>query len=641
MIRAFCSENVVLRSALVLLLFLGSLASYGSNVGESSRMLVHLLSYIRADYGGAVQNGNIVNQAEYSEQLDFLKQASELSHLIPELKNHVEFQKTYSVFKDAVEKKLAAAVIAKLAGDLETQAIALAKIEITPRRWPDLRHGKMLFNRQCAQCHGANGNGDGPAGTKLDPKPTDFHSEKLSELPPFQAYNTIRLGVPGTGMASFQDLSPNETWDLAFYVLSLRYQDGGLKTPTQIPDNISLNEVATTSDNSFLKKLAGSPAEKREKIRALRLHEELNESTFYYEARRLLSQAREQAQAGDWTAAKMSAVASYLEGVEPIEPTLRRKSPAMIERLERKMADVRRAIDNRSPDLKMIIDDANALIVSAEEESKKQESTAWMAFLISFGIITREALEAILVLVTVLGVTRSFGSKTATRAIHAGWLTAVVAGFATWYAAGRLITISGADREWMEGVVALLAVVILIYMGFWLHQKTEIGKWREFIEKMVGQAIERKSMTAFVLLSFTTVYREIFESVLFLQALSLEMGSEQNWAIGAGAVAALGTMSLFSVIASRLSLKLPVRQLCQMSSWMMIVLAIVLLGKAVHAFQEVGVVPMTLLPTSLRFELLGIFPTYETFAAQLAGVTLILGIYYLRDRTWTGRGASL
>ena len=622
----------MIRSTLILLVLLVAPLAFGNQAAESSRMLVHLLSYIRADYGGAVENGKVISVPEYTEQLDFLKQASELSHLIPELKDHAEFQGKYLLFKEAVEKKADSAVVAQLAGDLETQAIALAKIEITPRRWPDVNHGKMLFDRQCAQCHGADGKGDGPSGKQLDPKPTDFHSDKMNELPPFQVYNTIRLGVPGTGMASFQDLSRNETWDLAFYVLSLRYQGQGNKGAAELPHGISLKEVAITSDSSLLKKLPGSEAEKKDLIRRVRLHVEQNESTFYFEARRLLNQSLQQAQAGDWTGAKISAVASYLEGIEPIEPPLRRKSPELITALEAKMAEVRHAIDAKSPELKNLIAEATSLVVTAEEQSKKQESTPWMAFAIAFGIITREALEAILVLITVLGVTKSFGSKSATRAIHAGWMVAIVAGFATWYAAGKIITITGADREWMEGVVALIAVAVLIYMGFWLHQKTEIGKWRQFVEKMVGEALERKSVAAFVLLSFTTVYREMFESVLFLQALSLEVGRDQNWAIGWGAGAALISMGLFTATASRLSLKMPVRQLCQVSSWMMIVLAVVLLGKAVHAFQEVGVVPMTLLPASVRFELLGIFPTYETFAAQVAGLLVILGIFFLKFR---------
>lgn len=622
----------MIRSTLLLLALTLAPVCFGDTTADSSRMLVHLLSYIRADYGGAVENGRVVSEAEYTEQLDFLKQASDLSRLIPELKDHNEFQKKYVTFKEAVERKSDATTVARLAGELEAQAIQLAKIEITPRRWPDVHHGKMLFDRQCAQCHGANGNGDGPSGANLDPKPTDFHSDKMNELPPFQAYNTIRLGVPGTGMASFHDLSPNETWDLAFYVLSLRYQGQSAKGVAELPRGISLKEVATSSDATLLKKLPGNETEKRDLIRRVRLHVEQNESTFFFEARRLLNQSLQQAQAGDWTAAKISAVASYLEGIEPIEPPLRRKNPALIESIERKMAEVRRAIDLKSPELKGLISDAISLVVTAEEQSKKQESTPWVAFLIAFGIITREALEAILVLITVLGVTKSFGSRSATRAIHAGWMVAVGAGLLTWFAAGRLITITGADREWMEGIVALIAVMILIYMGFWLHQKTEIGKWRQFVEKMVGEAMERKSVVAFVLLSFTTVYREMFESVLFLQALSLEVGSAQNYAIGWGAAAALLTMGLFTAAASRLSVKLPVRQLCQLSSWMMIVLAVVLLGKAVHAFQEVGVVPMTLLPASLRIELLGIFPTYETFAAQVVGLVVVLGIFFLKLR---------
>ena len=149
--------------------------------------------------------------------------------------------------------------------------------------------------------------------------------------------------------------------------------------------------------------------------------------------------------------------------------------------------------------------------------------------------------------------------------------------------------------------------------------------------------METKSLYAFGLLSFATVYRESFESVLFLRALSLEVGNEQGWAIGAGALAALFTMGALTLIFSRLSLKLPIRQLCQISSVMMIGLSVVLLGKSIHAFQETGFVSITLFPVAFRFEFLGIFPTYETWIAQALGLTAILAIYFLKEGSWFGR----
>ncbi len=604
---------------------------------EAPRMLVHLLSYIRADYGGAVVNGKVMSEVEYKEQREFLKHATELSLQLGPLKNNREFQTKFATLKTSIEQKLDSKIVGDLASALEKQAIELAKIEVTPQRWPDLHHGKMIYDRQCAQCHGTNGNGDGVAGKTLEPKPTNFHSEKMNGLPPFQAYNTIRLGVPGTGMANFGDLSARETWDLAFYVISIRHRSVQAIPPSPLPQGLSLKEISGSSDDDLLAKLPGSAEEKKTSLQAIRTHEERNESSFFFEARRLLNQALEQAQAGDWNLAKLSAVSSYLDGIEPIEPALRRRNPELISKMELKMGEVRRAIDLRSPELKSLVTDTQALIVTAEEISKKSDSSYWVSFWISFGIILREALEAILILVTILGVSRSFASRAAIMAIHGGWMAALAAGGVTWIIASRIISFSGADREYLEGIVALIAVTILIYLGFWLHQKTEIGRWRLFVEKMVSSAMEKKSLWAFALLSFTAVYRETFESVLFLQALSFEVGSSQGWAIASGAGSALLLMALITMIFSRLSLKLPIRQLCQVSSITMITLALVLLGKAVHSFQEVGLVPMTHFPLAFRFDLLGMFPTYETWAAQGLGLALILGIYLLKDRSWGNR----
>src|SRR4051812_44039416 len=72
---------------------------------EPARFLVHLLSYIGADYPGAVKNGKVISQSEYQEQKEFVQSAVEKSALIPELANDAEFKKNVQRLKSLVETK--------------------------------------------------------------------------------------------------------------------------------------------------------------------------------------------------------------------------------------------------------------------------------------------------------------------------------------------------------------------------------------------------------------------------------------------------------------------------------------------------------------------------------------------------------
>lgn len=114
----------------------------------------------------------------------------------------------------------------------------------TPER---VAHGAQLFlDGGCTSCHGASGLGDGPAASSLvyqsgEPvKPRNlrlgrFHrSTRLADI-----YMTIASGLDGTPMASFAKvMSPDDLWDVAFYVQSLapRFDErsDGLRCP-QLP----------------------------------------------------------------------------------------------------------------------------------------------------------------------------------------------------------------------------------------------------------------------------------------------------------------------------------------------------------------------------------------------------------------------
>ena len=93
-----------------------------------------------------------------------------------------------------------------------------------PKRTPGLiAQGRNAYAIWCVACHGERGAGDGPTAQTLNPRPRNFATEKFKQgSKPGQVFNTISRGVPGTGMAPFKNLSDEEKWALAWYVLELK-----------------------------------------------------------------------------------------------------------------------------------------------------------------------------------------------------------------------------------------------------------------------------------------------------------------------------------------------------------------------------------------------------------------------------------
>lgn len=84
-----------------------------------------------------------------------------------------------------------------------------------------LAKGKASYATNCATCHGDAGDGMGPAGQYMNPKPRNFAKDKFKKgTKPQQVFTSISQGLPNTSMTGYGHLSEDERWGLAYYVLS-------------------------------------------------------------------------------------------------------------------------------------------------------------------------------------------------------------------------------------------------------------------------------------------------------------------------------------------------------------------------------------------------------------------------------------
>ena len=184
------------------------------------------------------------------------------------------------------------------------------------------------------------------------------------------------------------------------------------------------------------------------------------------------------------------------------------------------------------------------------------------------------------------------GRREALRYVHAGWIAALALGAVTWVAASYVVTLSGASREVTEGVTALIAAGMLLYVGFWMHRHAHAARWKTFIETQVQAALSGRTRWALASIAFLAVYREAFETVLFYQALWIEAGPSGRVAVAGGFAAAAAGLVLLAWPILKMGLRLPVGWFFGVGSALMAVLAVVLAGKGIAALQHAGRLPV-------------------------------------------------
>ncbi|QDK42372.1 hypothetical protein DOM21_13145 [Bacteriovorax stolpii] len=629
-------KSILLLTILFSKLVVAQTVTPESNAESTPRFAIHLLDYLAHDYSGAVQNGKVISQGEYDEQKEFAHKVFELASTLPEIKNEKSIYSKIEKLKLMIEGKAEATDVSLQARNIQRDLIVITKITLSPTTQPSISNGKALFQQNCISCHGNNGYGDGEAGKGMDPAPANFHEpERMSAISAFHNYNTIRLGVPGTGMPPWTNFTDKEVWDLSFYLMAMRHAETLKKANGKgipLPANITLLDLASLSDTEIKAKMTSKDEDEKNTALALLRSKDGNTSGGEYigKAKEYLNEALAAYQKNSKDDAKRLAIQAYLEGIEPLEPMIKANNPELVIKIETEMAKIRQIIseENGNVDLlKAQIAVTDEVFNEVSEAIKSRELTFGVAFSGAFAIILREGFEAVLIVLTLLSAIRAFGNKTAARWVHAGWGSAVFLGFVAWFLSGALMNMSGASREILEAFTSTLAVVILLYFGFWLHRQTEISRWKKFIHEKVQGAIDNKNLWALASISFISVFREAFETVLFIRALWFQTGQNGKEAIGLGLIAALTLIFIFAFFTLKYSKKVPIRELFKFSAIMTCGLALILAGKATHSLQEAGIFDAAYLPFNLRFETIGLYPTWQTIGSQV--LTLVIAIFLI------------
>lgn len=618
---------------LILLALALCLSATASAEEPDVRTTWRLLDYIAVDYASAVSDGRVADKFEYREMVEFSDVVARQIAAFPDTKDNQALIRRSDQLRALIANKEPAERVARFARALAASLLTAYPVPLAPSQAPDLVRARTLFAQNCASCHGAAGTAPPAAMQALDPPPIDFTDiDRARQRSAFGLYQVITQGLEGTSMASFASLSDEDRWALAFYAGSIAFEDvaqgeriwredDGIRQ--LVPD---LETLAALTPES----LAGQIGEDRALavMAYLRANPDAvgqaNDAGSLAFVRDMLDRSLSAYQAGNREEARQLALSAYLDGFEPLEALLATRDGGLMREVEQALGQFRAGIESGADpsELQQLRARIDTLLARAEGALAPEAASEISTFLGAFTILLREGIEALLVVIAMIAFVKKSHRFEVLPYVHGGWIAALLAGVATWVVATYFVSISGASREMTEGIGALLAAVILVSVGIWMHGKSQAEEWRRYIQEKMGKALSRGSAWFLFGLAFVVVYREAFETILFYAAL---WNPQSSGIILAGALSAVALLALIAWAMLRYSHKLPITQFFRYSAILIAILAVILAGKGVGAFQEAGVLSATFIAGLPRLAELGFFPTVETIGAQLLALLALIG----------------
>jgi high-affinity iron transporter len=269
------------------------------------------------------------------------------------------------------------------------------------------------------------------------------------------------------------------------------------------------------------------------------------------------------------------------------------------------------------------------------------------AFLDIGVLVFREGLECILVLAAITA--SMTGSKQPyRRPVALGTGIAFVATLITWFIAVRIVgqLSESIPALHLQAATGLLAVIVLLVIMNWFFHKIYWGGWirahnrrRKVLLANSAAKIRRARLQwGLILLGFTSLYREGFEVVLFLQSYNLRLGGD---VVLKGAVLGIPLSGMVAILTFFLQQRLQYRKMLITTGILLGIVLLVMVGEQAQEMQLAHWIPTTQIGwlanyipawVSMWF---AVFPTYGTMVAQLLAAILVVGSYYVARPTRT------
>ncbi|WP_090738393.1 FTR1 family protein [Paenibacillus sp. Mc5Re-14] len=302
-----------------------------------------------------------------------------------------------------------------------------------------------------------------------------------------------------------------------------------------------------------------------------------------------------------------------------VEGHVQISDPASYTAIENQMTETSGYLLSSPPNTDKALQTLDQMLDRLRPLTEERSYTAWDAAL----ILLREGLEAILVLAALLAYAKKSGEAVAGRWIWAGAGTGLVLSgiLAVLFTSLVAAAASGSMRELLEGVTGLVAVVLMLTVGNWLHSKSNAAAWNRFVENSVGNALARGSLWSLFAVSALAILREGAETAIFYIGMAPAIETSQLL-IGIGSATVILVILAFAII--KFSVRLPIRAFFLTATVLIYYLVFRFLGESIHSLQVAGKLPGHTASSLPSISWLGMYPTWETFIPQALVLTFMV-----------------
>lgn len=228
----------------------------------------------------------------------------------------------------------------------------------------------------------------------------------------------------------------------------------------------------------------------------------------------------------------------------------------------------------------------------------------------------REGLEALLVVGALLAFTNKAKQKKGSRWIWAGVGAGIVVSIVLALIIKLIFSYSAFSHNnfLIAGCTGVFAAVMLLYMSYWLHSKSNVNEWNRYIADKSTNALVTGRFFSLAFLAFLAVFREGTETMLFIIGMINQISFQDlltGLAVGCGVLAVIAYLMLF------VGMKLPIRAFFMVSSLIVFYLCIKFTGLGVHSLQLAGWLPSTHMRALPSIDFIGFYPSLESAVPQL------------------------
>ena len=248
-------------------------------------------------------------------------------------------------------------------------------------------------------------------------------------------------------------------------------------------------------------------------------------------------------------------------------------------------------------------------------------------------ILLREGVEALLIVMALVTTLKAAKMKKGLKWVYTGAVMGILASLAIAVLLQFLFPAvsSGSNREIIEGAVGIFAVLMMIMVGIWLHSKSSIKKWNDFMESQMKAVTATGSFISMFALSFLAVFREGAETILFYAGIYPRI-DKASFFLGIGL--AFLVLFVLALIMNKASAYFKPHRIFLILTWLIYALAFKMLGVSIHALQLTNILPSHLINGFPSIDWAGIYPSLEVVTCQLIFVVIVLII------TWKNRESS-